>query len=142
MKISLILTTALLMTSQSALAQSDTSTVDNEILKRKIVSRLYQVTYGSSLRCQGATDDAKKEQQTELSKFIETYPVLMKQVTESKYYEPARVDFEEFVLASAQRDTTESLSSECEYSAYILRELNAASGEQGAPKKYERILAE
>jgi hypothetical protein len=114
--------------------------VDPERQKAKIVSRTYQMTYGSAERCKQATPAAAAEYQTELTRFVKEHAALMKLVTESPHYAKAREQFARHEKADPARDTPEKLANECTYLASILRSmLDTPDGKQAAKDLQETL---
>lgn len=127
--------------SASSFAQSAAPTTDIERQQAKIVSRLYQATYGSVERCKHATPAAAQEFQTELTRFVKQNAGLMKQITESQYYGRARERFAPEQKVDPARDTPEKLAGECQFLAEILRTmLDNPDGRQSV-KEFQETLS-
>jgi hypothetical protein len=109
--------------------------------KSKIVSRLYQATYGSAERCKKAPPDVAAEFQSELTRFVETNGHLMKLVVRSPYYEPARQKFSRHEAIDPARDTPEKLARECQHLAQLLRSMSDTPEGKKAVKEYEGALS-
>jgi hypothetical protein len=106
-----------------SLAMAQTSSGDPERQKARIVSRTYQMTYGSVERCKRATPTAAEEFQKELTRFVKQNAALMKQVTESPHYARAREKFARHEKVNPARDTPEELAGECKYLAGLMRSM-------------------
>ena len=137
--ISIALLTFLYSTTSFADAPVDNSI--NEKKKAKIVSRLYQATYGSIERCKAATPDAAQEFKNELNHFVELNANLVNLMTRSPYYEAARKQFANHYIVDPAQDTTKSLSGECKYLALLLRGMNDSPNGKKAAKEYEELLS-
>src|SRR5450830_553238 len=108
--------------------------------KAKIVSRLYQATFGSIERCQKATPDAAKEFENELHRFVDLNANLVNLVTQSPHYNDARKKFSHHETMDPARDNPESLAGECKYLALLLRSMNDSPDGKNAVKEYEAQL--
>lgn len=124
-----------------AMAGTPVDTQADQRQAAKIVSRLYQATYGASERCKKATSDANAEFQRELSRFIEAEAQLMKLVTRSPYYSTARDEFAKYGAMDPARDTPESLAGDCKYLAELLRSLSQTPAGKSSIHQYEKLLS-
>lgn len=122
-------------------ATADGDGLAREKAKAKIVSRLYQATYGNSKRCFKSTPEASQEFDAELHKFTEKNSVLMKLVPESEYYEPARARFPVKDEQDEGEGGPEVRASECKYLASLLRSMNDTEEGQAVVKGYEALLS-
>jgi hypothetical protein len=130
------LVSALLCT--QSLAQ--TTARDPEREKAKIVSRTYQMTYGSVERCKHATPAAAEEFQKELARFVKQNAALMKQVTESPHYAKAREHFAPEQKVDPAKDSPEDLAGECKFLAALMRSmLDTPDGIQSVKKNQETL---
>lgn len=127
--------------SATSFAEPPTEIGQLEKSKAKIVSRLYQATYGQTERCKKAPPEIATEFQSELTRFIEANGKLMKQVVESKYYEPARQNFSKHETVDPARDTPEKLGGECKYLVQLLRSMSDTPEGKKAVKEYEGTLS-
>src|SRR5262245_3949746 len=98
----------------SSFAQSPTG--DPERQKAKIVSRTYQMTYGSKERCKNTA-----KFQTELARSVKEKTVYMRRVTGTPHYPRAREQSARHEKIDPARDTPEKLAGECQYLAELLR---------------------
>lgn len=127
--------------STASFAEAPADNSINEKKKAKIVSRLYQATYGSIERCKEATPDASQEFKNELDRFVEINANLVNLMTRSPYYEAARKQFANHFNVDPALDTTKSLSGECKYLASLLRDMNDNPSGKKAAKEYEVLLS-
>lgn len=141
MKISFIVSVLGAVLSTASFAQAPPDTGQLEKSKEKIVSRLYQATYGQSERCKKAPPEIAAEFKNELTRFVEANGMLMKQLVQSPYYEPARQKFSKHDAADSARDTPEKLGGECKYLAELLRTMSDTPGGRKAVKEYEETLS-
>ena len=112
-----------------------------ERAKSKLVSRLYQATYGYSEKCSKATPETAKDFERELSRFVERNSSLMKLVTESVYYEPAQSRFAKNAKVDPANDTPETIAGECKFLVSLMRDMNDTAKGQQSVKEYEAILS-
>ncbi len=123
----------------SSFAQSPAGDPDRQ--KAKLVSRLYQATYGSVERCKHATPAAAGEFQTELTRFVKQNASLMKLIVDSPHYARAREQFARHETVDPTRDTPENLAGECQFLAGLLRSmLDTPDGRQSA-KEWQETLS-
>jgi len=141
MKITSIVLLASTLFSGASFAEVPVDTRQLERNKAKIVSRLYQATYGQVERCKKATPDAAAEFQNELSRFVEINGNLIKQVIQSPYYDPARQRFSKHEAVDPVQDTPESLGRECKYLVQLLRSMNDTPEGKKSVKEYEALLS-
>lgn len=102
-------------------AGQDSVIEKNEKQKAKLVSRLYQATYGASKRCERATPEVTSEFKKTLKRYEKENKLLMKLVKQSPYYDKAIKEYAIFYEFNPQRDTKESISQECEFIATVLK---------------------
>jgi len=114
---------------------------DVERNKAKLVSRLYQATHGASERCKSANPKAAKEFQNELTAFLAANARLMELVIQSPHYVMARERFAKHKVIDPERDTPESLASECKYLAGLLQSMTNTPEGKKAAEEYERLLS-
>lgn len=141
MKVSAALLPLITLLATSAFAQPSTAMNPLEKNKAKIVSRLYQATYGASERCQKAPAQAAAEFQSELNRFVGNHGRLMQQLVDSPYYDDARKQFSKHARVDLQQDTPEKLGGECQSLAQLLRSMNDTPEGKKAVQQYEDTLS-
>jgi len=107
----------------------------------KIVSRLYQATFGASERCKMAPPESAEEFNTEFNRFSAKYPDLLSLLRSSPYYEPARRHFLQVTASMTVHDTPESLAAECKGVAQLLRAMLDQPEGQKAALEYRARLS-
>jgi hypothetical protein len=107
----------------------------------KIVSRLYQATFGGSERCKMAPPESAYELNAEFDRFSAKYPDLLNLLKSSPFYEPARQHFLQLSASMAARDTPKSLAAECKGLAQLLRSMIDQPGGQKAVHDYMARLS-
>lgn len=140
MKIVYIVSVVCLILSTPSFAGEDSVTETNERKKAKLVSRLYQATYGSIKRCEKASLEAALDFKNSLRRFEKKNEYLMKLVTESPYYEKAKTDYLNHYEVDPNHDTKEALTRECEYYHYILESMMDTPEGNKATKKFIETL--
>lgn len=119
-----------------ALAQEAAPT---EGQKAKVVSRVYQATYGAQLRC-GASPEWETHGKT-LERFRSTYPELIQLVDSSPFFPVAKESFQGFLVANPPSKVSEkNLTLECESLEAILRSLIDGPGAREAVAGYVQLL--
>jgi len=141
MKLSSIALLISTLFSIASFAETPADTSQLEKNKAKIVSRLYQATYGRKEGCKKATPDVAAEFESELTRFVENNDNLIKLVIHSPYYDRARQIFSKHETLDPVRDTPEKLGVECKYLAQLLRSMSDTSEGKKAVKEYEEILS-
>ncbi len=120
----------------AALAEGTPAT---PVEKAKVVSRLYQATYGAQLRC-GASPEWATHGKT-LERFRSTYPELIQLVDSSPYFPAAKEGFQGFLVANPPSKVSEkNLTLECESLEAILRSLIDGPGAREAVAGYVQLL--
>lgn len=142
MKISFIVFLISLLFSVASFGEVPTGSRQLEKHKYKIVSRIYQATYGQTERCKKAPPEIAVEFQNELTRFVEVNENLMGLVIHSPYYELARQKFAKHEVIDPVRDTPEKLGMECDYLAQGLRSLIDTPEGKKSLKEFEEILSE
>jgi hypothetical protein len=107
----------------------------------KMVSRLYQATFGGSERCKMAPPESADEFNAEFDRFNAKYPDLLELVRSSPFYEPARQHFLQLSASMAARDTPQSLGAECKALAQLLRSMIDQPDGQKAVRDYTTRLS-
>lgn len=136
-----LITLLAVLFSNASFAEPVTEKSQLEKNKAKIVSRLYQATYGETARCQKAPSDIATEFQKELTRFVELNDKLMKLVVGSPYYDPARQTFSKLATIDPTRDTPQKLGMECKYLAQLLHSMNDSPEGKKAVKEYVDMLS-
>lgn len=107
----------------------------------KIVSRLYQATFGASERCKMAPAESADEFKVEFDRFRAKYPDLLNLLKSSPFYEPARQHFAQLSASMAARDTPRSLAAECKGLAQLVRSMIDQPEGQEAVRDYTARLS-
>lgn len=137
----LTLALATLFISATATGETTDGNDIKERTKSKLVSRLYQATYGYSEKCSKATLDAAKEFENELSRFESQNSNLMNLVTQSPYYKPAQLRFSKYSKIDPTKDTPESIAKECQFLTSLMREMNDTAKGKEVVREYEAALS-
>lgn len=100
--------------------------------KAKIVSRVYQLTYGADALCKRFSPQESAQVGSAVIRFKKAYPELMILVDESQYFEPAKSRFiakMERIAESASNDPQKRV---CQESLALLNQfIDTASGREG-----------
>jgi hypothetical protein len=107
----------------------------------KIVSRLYQATFGGRERCKMAPPEAAGEFNAEFDRFSAKYPDLLDLLRSSPFYDPARHQFLQLSASMAARDTPKSLAAECKGLAQLLRSMIDQPEGQKAVREFTARLS-
>ena len=110
-------------------------------MTEKIVSRLYQATFGMSERCKMAPTESADEFKAEFDRFSAKYPDLLNLLRSSPFYGPARQHFLQLSASLAARDTPQSLAAECKALAQLLRSMIDQPEGQRAVRDYTAQLS-
>lgn len=115
------------------------SMADSERQKAKIISRLYQATYGAQQRC-GAATGAQSHRET-LARFRASYPELVSLMDSSPHLAAARDRFQVMLDTGALPQASEDgLRKECQALESILRSLVDAPAGAEAVAGYIEVL--
>ena len=117
-------------------------TVHTEREKAKLVSRFYQITYGSSEKCKSAPLESAKKFQTVLDRFLATNEKIMALVVNSPHYAAAQTGYAKYATLDTERDTPESLTQECEYMATFMSWLIDSPYWPRMVKEHEEMLSQ
>ena len=138
--ISVVITIIGILFSAHSFAEENAMDNSKEREKRKIVSRLYQATYGSIERCKKAAPEEATEFESEFNRFVSENEKLMKLVTQSPYYEYAINSFSKHAAVDPLEDTTESFSAECKYLSSMLHSMSLQKEGRYSIKEITEIL--
>ena len=106
-----------------------------ERAKAKIVSRMYQATFGAEEYCGKASPEYKKSFDDALKHFITQNAQLVNMIQSSPYYEKAIATME-----SNKNKPTGVIDNDCKGLAWMLNSLTDTHGGQKAIEEYEKIL--
>lgn len=123
------------------LAKTSAGSGSEDRTKAKIVSRLYQATYGARERCKKATPIAAAEFENDLTRFVGEKANLIKLVTQSPHYDSARQNFATHIVIDPAKETSEMLAGECNYLALMLRAMIDTPEGQKSAKEFETLLS-
>ena len=111
------------------------------VATQKIVSRLYELTFGASERCRIAPPESAQAFKSEFDRFSAKYPDLLPLLKSSPYYEPSRQQFLRVIASMAPRDTPQSIATECTALTQLLRAMIDQPEGQKAMREYIEQLS-
>lgn len=107
----------------------------NEKMKSKIVSRMYQATFGANEYCQKALPETRKAFEDTLARFVSKNTKLVKLIEESPYYEQAKA-----TMQSNKYKKVEDVDNDCKGLNWMLGSMLDTENGQKALTEYETIL--
>ncbi|MES2262198.1 MAG: hypothetical protein V4724_27070 [Pseudomonadota bacterium] len=137
MKIPFIVALSFTLLSITSIAAVPVDANQLERNKAKIVSRLYQASYGPEERCKKSVPAAAAEFSNELQRFSKNNANLISLLTKSPYYDLAKKDYS----SDSADDTPQTLAEECEFYVVLLRSMNETPEGKAAVKEFEEILS-
>jgi hypothetical protein len=112
---------------------------DVEPQKAKLVSRIYQATYGAQKRCSTSPEGAANLGKS-VELFRSKFPELVRLVDSSPYFGPARDNFQKFLDDPSTKVSDAALLQECQSVDHILHSLLDAPGGNEAVAEYIQLL--
>jgi len=127
-KVGAILLLGILFTTSVAAAQD--APVDRQ--KAKIVSRVYQLTFGADAICKRFSPQESAEVSLAVIRFKKAYPELMMLVEQSLYLEPAKIRFTGMMERMAESASKDPRKAGCQESLILLNQsIDTENGKQG-----------
>jgi len=100
--------------------------------KAKIVSRVYQLTYGADALCKRFSPQESTQVSSAVIRFKKAYPELMMLVEQSPYFEPAKSRFTAKMERIAESASKDPRKAGCQESLILLNQfIDTASGKDG-----------
>lgn len=100
--------------------------------KAKIVSRVYQLTYGADALCKRFSSQESAQVSSAVIRFKKAYPELMMLVEQSPYFEPAKSRFAEKLERIAESASNDPRKAVCQESLILLNQfIDTANGKEG-----------